>query len=244
MRFKETIIRWIAAAVCTCSIQFLNADVDVYEPGIVVDDEQMLLWMQDANYAMTSGHDEDGLMNWHDAKAWVEALDYGGYTDWRLPEMINAQAFNNSTSELSFLYTEYNISGKRYNDPKDYSGPFVNIPGKAGYYDSVGFWTGTDKESEPSDKAWSYSSLSIGIYENLHESESDKSTAEVYVWPVKAWTWGPYTVVEGGWVNTGDWLGWLWVREASWVYCWDLQQWMEIHRDTRDAAEGWLWVFQ
>lgn len=243
MSGSEKRVWWIAVG-CISLFQALNAEVDLYEPGIVVDDEQMLLWLQDVSYAKTSGHDEDGLMNWHDAMAWVENLEFGGYTDWRLPEMTAVGGFDSSTSELSYLFTEYNISGKRYNDPVDYSGPFINIPPKIGYYDDVGFWTGTENPENPTTQAWGYSNPSTGVWMNLHGKDSDKTTTENNVWVVKDWTWGAYSVVEGGWVNTGDWLGWLWVREAYWVFCWDLQQWTKIGRDTRDAGEGWVWVFQ
>jgi hypothetical protein len=32
-----------------------------------------------------SGHDADGRMNWGDAMAWADGLNYGGYDNWRLP---------------------------------------------------------------------------------------------------------------------------------------------------------------
>lgn len=53
--------------------------------GMIYDSGQNLTWLQDMNYAKTSGYDADGLMNWNDATAWVSNLDYGGFDDWRLP---------------------------------------------------------------------------------------------------------------------------------------------------------------
>ena len=35
------------------------------------DDVANLTWLADANYAMTSGYDVDGLMNWYDSMAWA-----------------------------------------------------------------------------------------------------------------------------------------------------------------------------
>ncbi len=55
--------------------------------GMIYDSFQNLTWLQDANYAKTSGYDSDGLMSWDDAMAWVENLTYGGYDDWRLPQL-------------------------------------------------------------------------------------------------------------------------------------------------------------
>ena len=33
-------------------------------------DDSVLMWMQDANYAMTSGFDSDGKMTWNEAMTW------------------------------------------------------------------------------------------------------------------------------------------------------------------------------
>ena len=55
--------------------------------GMIYDSAQNLTWLQDANYAKTSGYDSDGLMSWDDAMTWVENLTYGGYDDWRLPRI-------------------------------------------------------------------------------------------------------------------------------------------------------------
>jgi hypothetical protein len=56
--------------------------------GTVTDLCTDLMWLQDASYAYTSGHDADGMMNWHDAMAWADGLIFGGYSDWRLPATL------------------------------------------------------------------------------------------------------------------------------------------------------------
>jgi hypothetical protein len=53
--------------------------------GLIYDDDLNITWLQDANYAMTSGYDTDGLMTWSEAMTWADSLVYGGYSDWRLP---------------------------------------------------------------------------------------------------------------------------------------------------------------
>ena len=59
--------------------------------GLVYDDDLDITWLQDANYAMTTGYDADGLMTWSEAMIWAENLVYfdldGGlmYDNWRLP---------------------------------------------------------------------------------------------------------------------------------------------------------------
>jgi len=52
--------------------------------GMIYDSDLDITWLQDANYALTSGYDADGLMNWSDAMTWADNLSYGGYSDWRL----------------------------------------------------------------------------------------------------------------------------------------------------------------
>ncbi|MEZ4333395.1 MAG: DUF1566 domain-containing protein [Myxococcota bacterium] len=50
------------------------------------DDVLDVTWLADANYAQTSGHSVDGLMDWDEAVAWVGGLTLGGFTAWRLPD--------------------------------------------------------------------------------------------------------------------------------------------------------------
>lgn len=53
--------------------------------GLIYDDVLNVTWLQDANYAMTSGYDADGLMTWDVANTWANNLVFSGYDDWRLP---------------------------------------------------------------------------------------------------------------------------------------------------------------
>jgi hypothetical protein len=59
--------------------------------GLVYDDVLNVTWLQDANYAKTSGYDTDGKMNWLNAASWVANLNYYDsarnkhWDDWRLP---------------------------------------------------------------------------------------------------------------------------------------------------------------
>lgn len=59
--------------------------------GLVYDDVLDVTWLQDANYARTSGFDADGRMSWSQSTEWVEQLSIFDSVrntvldDWRLP---------------------------------------------------------------------------------------------------------------------------------------------------------------
>ena len=61
-----------------------NATLQDRGGGLIYDDAHGLTWLQDANYAVTSGYVTGG-MDWYTAMAWADQLTYAGYTDWRLP---------------------------------------------------------------------------------------------------------------------------------------------------------------
>lgn len=73
--------------------------------GMIYDDVLKITWLQDANFAKTSGYATanavngglfannnifiNGKMGWNAAVAWADQLVYGGYADWRLPTMLD-----------------------------------------------------------------------------------------------------------------------------------------------------------
>lgn len=98
--------------------------------GLIYDDVLDITWLQDANFAMTSGYDDDGRMPWDEAMTWAANLSYYDsvrnvtYDDWRLPAIIdtgspgcnysndgtdcgyNVQTVNGATvySEMAYMY--------------------------------------------------------------------------------------------------------------------------------------------
>lgn len=100
--------------------------------GMIYDSSQNITWLQDANYANTSGYTTTnfaGRMTWDQATAWADQLVYGGYDDWRLPsaglsgtatcstaanyatcpDKFNGAydtSYNNSRSEIGHLFLE------------------------------------------------------------------------------------------------------------------------------------------
>ena len=85
--------------------------------GLIYDDQLDITWLQDANYAKTSGYDADGRMNWGGAVVWAANLSYFDsvrnvtYTDWRLPFVVDT-----GTVGCNFAYTGtdcgYNVQTK------------------------------------------------------------------------------------------------------------------------------------
>ena len=62
--------------------------------GIIKDTDLGIVWLADANYSQTSGYNTTGLMTWNAAEKWVDQLNVGGSSDWRLP----------TTDEFSHLF--------------------------------------------------------------------------------------------------------------------------------------------
>lgn len=104
--------------------------------GLIYDTDLDITWLQDANYAKTSGYDSDGQMTWQEALGWADQLEYGGYSDWRLPKI------ESQYGDLTFAYDGtgalgYNITSQ---DNELAYMFYVNLGG-IGTYDEAGNFT-------------------------------------------------------------------------------------------------------
>jgi hypothetical protein len=85
--------------------------------GMVYDDFMRVTWLQDANYASTTGFAPGGFMIWSTANDWAQSnVTVGGFTDWRLP----------STAEFQNMFMETNGLGNLEPGMTN-SGPFTNL---------------------------------------------------------------------------------------------------------------------
>jgi len=90
--------------------------------GLIYDEVQDITWLQDANYAKTSGYAYEGNMNWNEAITWADELVYGGYDDWRLfnasPDDINCSESStfHGTTKYGFNCTESELGHLFYNE--------------------------------------------------------------------------------------------------------------------------------
>jgi len=110
--------------------------------GMIYDDVLDVTWLQDTNYALTSGYsvvnanstneyipgttaDEysqqiyaNGAMGFNAANTWVDQLNYGGFSDWRLPTVkLNVYGDYPEFSELLYMF-KVNL-GNTCSDPDD-----------------------------------------------------------------------------------------------------------------------------
>jgi hypothetical protein len=94
--------------------------------GMIYDDVLNITWLQDANYALTSGYPSwNGRMQFDAANAWAAQLVYGGYADWRLPTVapVHGSTFNRFFSYDGSTDYAYNISYPGRISPPDPVGP-------------------------------------------------------------------------------------------------------------------------
>jgi len=90
--WKYTVTVLIASMSVNADASLIARDLDGNTNTIEAyyDDATDLTWLADANSAMTSGFDADGLMTWRESIHWVylevNGNDrYGGSIEWRLP---------------------------------------------------------------------------------------------------------------------------------------------------------------
>ena len=108
MKHKHLILAMISGLAISGGAQATLIDRG---SGLIYDDVLNITWLQDANYAKTSGYDADGRMNWANANAWAASLSYGGYDDWRLPTLTPIGAnFKYNFSNNGSTDEGYNIT--------------------------------------------------------------------------------------------------------------------------------------
>jgi hypothetical protein len=76
----KTIIAALSLAVIVGISASVNAALVDRGVGMIYDTVLDITWLQDANYAQTSGYDSDARMRWNDAVSWANQLEYGGLT--------------------------------------------------------------------------------------------------------------------------------------------------------------------
>lgn len=153
--------------------------------GLIYDTDLNVTWLQDANYAQTSGYDADGWMTWNQATTWAENLSYFDsvrnvtYTDWRLPTTTDTGTsgcnfaysgtdcgdnVDPTSSEMAHLYFIELGNLSHFTTTGANSGAYVGGSNPNSTLDNVGpftnfqsglYWSGTEYAPAPS-FAWSF----------------------------------------------------------------------------------------
>jgi len=100
--------------------------------GTVTDRATGLMWMQVDSGALKAGKNRDGKLNWEEALAWAENLEYAGHSDWRLPNVKELQSIvdytrspattNSAAIDPIFQTTSFRAEGGKQDYPCYWSG--------------------------------------------------------------------------------------------------------------------------
>jgi hypothetical protein len=122
--------------------------------GLIYDDVLNVTWLQDTQWAVTSGFKPYARMDWVEAHEWAAGLQYFDsvrgtvWDDWRLPSTVNSfdsLGFDptGASSELSYMYyVNLGFQANWAHDPaapnpsSDNYNPFVNLAFR-------GYWSDT-----------------------------------------------------------------------------------------------------
>jgi hypothetical protein len=169
----------LSALTAVITLSSLNSQAALYDRGngMIYDSVQNITWLQDANYAQTSGYSADGSMYRNEAVYWANNLVYGGYSDWRLASAgpIGSYCnnyydgscgigYNVSTSEIGHLFAElgnkaeYNSSGVQQVNYGITNTSFID----AGTNQSKSFLNMQNSTYWEKESAWGYSESGYG----------------------------------------------------------------------------------
>ena len=105
--------------------------------GMIYDTVLDITLLADANYAMTSGYDADGLLDWNAATSWTSNLSYNGITGWR---MMSLNTDNDGT--VAECTTEILCRKNEFSYLMTYS--VLDFSGFSEFYNlSTAYWTST-----------------------------------------------------------------------------------------------------
>ncbi len=95
MKPKKNLTHHYLLVICLTTLP-LATNAALYDRGngLIYDSVLNITWLQDANYAKTSGYTStigfnNGFMTPQESTDWVSQLNYGGFDNWRLPTVGN-----------------------------------------------------------------------------------------------------------------------------------------------------------
>ena len=160
--------------------------------GLLYDTVLNVTWLQDANYAKTSGYDADGLMTWSAANTWAANLVYHDsvrnvdYSDWRLASNtpVNGATWNYNYSYAGTTDFGYNIT----NPNSELSHMYYANLGLKGFYSPTGAY-----QYDSGVPGTSYGGAAdVGLVKNLVENSYWSGTAYALSPTSGAWYFNTY----------------------------------------------------
>lgn len=202
MQRTGTVVAWVVGMAISGGSQAALQDRG---GGLLYDDVLNVTWLQDANYAKTSGFDADGRMTWQAANEWAESLVYHDavrnvdYDDWRLAvntpvngtDYVYSFTFDGSTDRAYNVTSEHAELAYMYYVNLGLKG-WANTSGVGPQPDYGIFGNGTGSFGDQND---------VGLVKNLQAS---------YYWyageagndPTKAWTFHTDAGPQLTWLKT------------------------------------------
>jgi hypothetical protein len=172
MKMRKTFVSLVTVIlVLGLSISTHSALIDL-GGGMIYSTDLNLTWLQDANYAQTSGYSSDGFMTWDEATTWATNLVYAGLSGWRLPTFDPADPDQCSASpQHEMLYLVKTELGNSFTnttiDPPKIClsggsahnyGHFINVVTVGSVIDYDRYWSGTPGfyPDDPTLRAWEF----------------------------------------------------------------------------------------
>ena len=177
----KTLRLFVAAAATVALTGAAQAALVDRGGGMIYDTTRNITWLADMNYAFTSGYAAanaggtgsnrimaDGRMAWDAALAWANSLEFGGFSDWRLPTLNPSDTsctggfavgfgYNCTGGELSGLFVTdlgYNSDGFVLIASDDTPEQIANLA-LFSNVQSLYYWSGTEYAPIPS-AAWGF----------------------------------------------------------------------------------------
>lgn len=193
--------------------------------GLIYDTTLNVTWLQDANFASTSGYAASGHMSYSNAMTWANDLKYYDscrgvwWTDWRLPDSKNRDGSGPSigyisTSEMGHMF--FNNLGNSAGNPcitaKPTKTSFVNPDGRTVYIKNLQTAYGTpsvywSRNAYDSKWSWTYQ-FSCG-----NQAYSNRTFA-LHAWPVRNGDVGVMIFKDD--FEDGNLNGWQMKRPSDW----------------------------
>ena len=202
-----------ALVLCTVATSAQSALIN-RGGGMIYDTVQNITWLQDANYADTSGFNAGGFFTSQSAAvSWASGLSFGGYDDWRLPFTSQPDpSCSRQTDPGNGFPLKGDLSGCTGSEMghlmngdgilRDSSGPFSNVQGH--YY-----WSQTLYAPDTS-LAWSNRGLDGAQFTFTANS------GEYYAWAVRNGDVAAVPIPAAGWLfgSALGFLGWMRRRQS------------------------------